>query len=39
MTVGEMDKAIGEAVTESYLRSISRSPSDDSVSDSKDEAA
>jgi AbrB family looped-hinge helix DNA binding protein len=35
MTIEEMDKAIGEAVTESYLRSIGRLPS----SDSKGEAA
>jgi AbrB family looped-hinge helix DNA binding protein len=39
MTIEEMDKAIGEAVTESYLRSIGRLPSNVSVSDSKDEAA
>jgi antitoxin PrlF len=39
MTIEEMDKAIGDAVTESYLKSVGELPSDDSVSDSKDEAA
>ena len=39
MTVAEMDKAIGEAVTESYLRSIGRLPESESKSHSRDEAA
>jgi len=34
-----MDKAIGEAVTESYLRSVGELTPGHSVSDSKDEAA
>jgi AbrB family looped-hinge helix DNA binding protein len=38
-TVEEMDKAIGDAVTESYLKSVGELPSNDSVSDSKDGAA
>ena len=39
MTIEEMDQAIGNAVTESYLKSVGELPSDDSMSDSKDEAA
>ncbi|MGA3130473.1 MAG: AbrB/MazE/SpoVT family DNA-binding domain-containing protein [Terracidiphilus sp.] len=39
MTVEEMDEAIGNAVTEDYLRSVGQLPSGDSVSDSRDEAA
>jgi AbrB family looped-hinge helix DNA binding protein len=39
LTIEEMDQAIGEAVTESYLKSIGQAPSGDSASDSKDEAA
>jgi antitoxin PrlF len=35
----EMNEAIAEAVTESYLRSVGRLPAGDSVSDPKDEAA
>jgi antitoxin PrlF len=38
-TIEEMDKAIGDAVAESYLKSVGELPSDDSVSESKDEAA
>ena len=39
MTIEEMDKSIGEAVTESYLRSIGRLSSGESASGSEDEAA
>ena len=39
MTIEETDKAIGEAVTESYLRSVGELTPGHSVSDSKDEAA
>jgi AbrB family looped-hinge helix DNA binding protein len=39
MTIEEMDKAIGEAVAEDYLRSAGQSLPGDSVNDSRDEAA